>query len=166
LPKGFKADVLTFGSQAEKLCASIQAAYGLKSDGQCGPTTMFAGFKLDLQPIAQAAGLEFETIAKLVMLESRFNPSAYNPAPYPSVYPNGTRDRGPTQINTASGIEDAKAFDALFAFDYSCDRLAQALQHFDNQLDVAIASYNVGNGGAFYYQKGRDYWNLYQKQEV
>jgi len=165
IPEGFDAHTLTFGKQAEQLCASVQAALGLKADGQCGPSTMREGFKPDLQFAAQRVGMKLETICKLISLESNFNPSAFNPAPWPSSYPNGSRDRGIAQINTQTGVADPIAFNVRAAFEYAAGRLSDAIESQDGDLDVAIASYNVGTLGASYYERGRDYVKLYHQQK-
>lgn len=162
IPTGFSAESPTFGVRAAELCAAVQPKLQLAADGVCGPDTMRVGFKYDLRTAAQAVGLDFELICKLISLESGFNPSAYNPAPYGETYANGTNDKGIGQKN-GSPSDDAY-WNVLTAFAYSCDRLSGAMQRFGGQVDVAIASYNVGNGGAFYYEKGRDYIAAWERQ--
>lgn len=158
----FSSENLTYGAQAEELCKAVQTALGISPDGKIGPATMRALFKPDLFKAAMGQNVDPEIVCKLISLESGFNPSAFNPAPYGSAYANGTCDKG---IGQKNGLpSDDTYFDVIVALSYTARRIAQAIQKFGGDVEVAIASYNVGEGGATTYRAGRDYVAKFDQQ--
>lgn len=146
----FNSENYTFGAQAEALCIAVQQGLGVSpADGAVGPTTARAIFKIDLFNAAEAADVDRNLICKMVSLESNFDPAATN-----GPYSNGTMDKGIVEKNGSQ--DDDSYFDVLKSLKYIADRMAGAISKF-GEVDVAIASYNVGEGGAGYYKKARDY---------
>lgn len=100
---------------------------------------------------ARKTGIHPAILASVLFSEHGFiadQNKTYNRDEQGNIIPNNY-DRGIAQINSIAhpDITDQQAFDPSFAIPWAANRLSAAQQHFNN-YNRAIASYNVGMGGA------------------
>lgn len=90
---------------------------------------------------SQKYGVDPNLLAAVLIQESQFNPRAVNP---------GSGDYGMAQINLKShpGVTKEQAFDPNFAIPFAAQLVKGGLDKFGGDYNRAIASYNVGKGGA------------------
>lgn len=151
----FNSENLTFGAQAEALCRSFQDVLGLNKDGAIGPDTARELFRKDVLNAASDVDFPSEVLGQLLDLESDFDPGATN------VNTDGTRDRGIAMLNDNANpdVDDKEAFDPMFAIPRAARGLRNNLDLLDD-LPAAVASWNVGLGGAKTYLRARRYIDL------
>lgn len=119
---------------------------GLDVDGVVGPWTSHALFKKRVLQVEHTLGLPAGLLCKLKSLESSDDPACLS---------DDEDDRGQVQINRKSHpqVSDSQAYFPPFAFTWAGQYLLAAYNGIltvDNKKDwdLALASYNVGWGGA------------------
>ena len=135
-----------FGSTMRLRVMEFQRARGLTADGVVGPRTAQVLFRRR----ALAVGAQYrlgDVPCKVKTLESANDPGATG-----YVDPN---DTGLMMISLRwhPEISRAQAFDPRFSVPWGADYLADALAHFGGDIELAIAAYNRGYGGAAEWQR-------------
>ena len=101
---------------------------------------------------ANVNNLNPAVLAGLLFQESGITPNAYNESYVRDKQGNlvKTMDRGMAQINSFyhPEITEQQAYDPNFAINWAAQQIAGNLGHFDNDINRALAAYNVGRGGA------------------
>jgi hypothetical protein len=138
---GLDVDSLVIGNAASRAIIDFQRKHGLDPDGVVGPLTGRQLYKLRIGQLEAKHGVPDDLACKIVGLESAFDPAA--------IGVSDPADHGIVQINATAHptITLAEAYDPAFALEY----LAAGLQATYAKLhdwDCAVASWNVGGGGA------------------
>lgn len=123
----------------------FQVAHNLYADGQAGPNTLKVLLRKRCNAAEHTYGLEPMIIAKMVELESSDDLNCTS---------IDLHDRGTCQINSIAHpqVVNSQAYNAKFSIDWMGRYERDALARF-HDVDVAIAAYNVGFGGADKWQK-------------
>lgn len=120
---------------------AFQKAHGLSVDGQVGPHTGAALFARRFADFEQQYGIPNHLVCRVTHLESACDPGAVgvvDPA-----------DLGIVQINMRAhpDVSREHAFEPEFALDYLAHTLSRAFSSL-HDWDGAVASWNIGGGGA------------------
>lgn len=97
-----------------------------------------------IQKASQTYGIDPSLLAAQLFTESGFNPQAQN------TNSPGNTDRGIAQINNRAypEVTDSQAYDPQFGVNFMAKHLSKGIKKFGkSNIDLAIASYNVGRGG-------------------
>ena len=128
-----------FGPETEKAVKEAQKAYGLTPDGVVGSKTM----KALITPIIKAQGLfDWEAVYGILQYEGGWDPGAVGYV--------DTNDLGLAQINTVAhpNVTFSNAFCVSYAVNFIAGYLANASHELNGDHRLAVASYNLGIGGA------------------
>jgi hypothetical protein len=132
-----------YGKCAGAVTARFQKNQSLKglTPGVLGPSVARVLFRKRSAEVEAHYGIPDHLLSKLKSLESNDDPAAVGYL--------DDRDRGLLQINSFfhPDVSDDEAFDPAFSLDWGGKNLSLAFKTFDD-WDVAIASHNVGWGGA------------------
>lgn len=137
----------TFGKGTDEKVREFQASQaGLDVDGIIGPWTAHRLFRKRVLEVEKKLALPQGMLCKLKSLESSDDPAALS---------DDKHDRGPVQINDLSHpqVSDKDCYNPSFCFLWAGQYLRSAydgIRTVDGQKDwdLALASYNVGWGGA------------------
>lgn len=145
LCKDYYADVKPdgiFGPETDLAVRRAQEFLFLTTDGQVGPKTMKALMKPVLQRRTGILGFAWEPVYGILQYEGGWDPGA--------VGYHDQGDWGLAQINSKSHphISFAEAFCPSFAISFVINYISSALNALDGDLRTAVASYNLGIGGA------------------
>lgn len=148
IPKyGMEMDSPTVGTGTVKAIRQFQNLIpGLVADGSVGPYTAHALFKKRILQVETTLGIERGLLCKVKSLESSDDPACLS---------DDKHDRGPMQINSISHpqVTDQQCYFPPFCFVWSGKYLRAAYEGVltvdgKKNWDLALASYNVGWGGA------------------
>jgi Putative peptidoglycan binding domain len=129
-----------FGIAVKHSAIAFQQANGLTADGVVGPLTAHELFRKRCALLTSTAGIH-GSVFQVASLESAMDPWAYG-----FVDPD---DHGLVQINLRvhPTISLKQALDPAYCLSY-CGRALQSVFDVTGDIDVAVASWNVGVGGA------------------
>ncbi len=138
---GLVMDTPSFGAAMERNTRAFQRAKGLAADGEIGPHTAGALFDRSFTRYEQFYEVPGRFVCKGCHLESAVDPGAVG---YADVH-----DLGIMQINTVThpSLTEAQLFDAEWSLDYYARTLRSQMDTLKD-WDAAVASWNVGGGGA------------------
>lgn len=143
---GMQMDNPSFGSGTDRKVKDFQSRNGLIPDGHVGENTAHKLFKKRILQVEHTLGIEPGLLCKTKNLESSDDPACLS---------DDGNDRGPMQINRISHpqVTDQQCYFPPFCFVWSGKYLRAAYDGVltstgQHDWDLALASYNVGWGGA------------------
>jgi hypothetical protein len=128
-----------FGAQTRDALVDWQDEHGVTADGIFGPESSKRMFSPVLFNVVTAFD---QVLWGLVAAESNWDPGA--------VGYQDQNDLGLCQINgpSAPGLTEAERINPASAFSFAQGKLLYAIEEFDGNASDAVASYNLGVGGA------------------
>lgn len=133
-----------FGVHMDRQTRHFQGENALEVDGVIGPKTALALYHKRFHDLEDEHGIINSYVCKVCQLESAVDPGAVG-----VVDPH---DHGIMQINAIAhpDISLAEAFTASWSLEYFANALV-ANHEALNDWDAAVASWNIGSGGAKYW---------------
>jgi hypothetical protein len=153
------ADDGVFGPVTANAVKQFQELAGTKPDGVVGPTTsknlLYPDLRKRVNVYRSNHPKTADLLTPLIVCGVITHESSWDAGAVGYV---DDRDVGLAQINAEAHPEwsEEARLDPMLSFEFVTTYLDNALRYFDNDLDLAIASYNLGLGGATVWDdKGR-----------
>lgn len=131
-----------FGKETDLRVKDVQKRASLKADGVVGSKTMKALLLLPVVETAKRRNEPWEAVWGLLAYEGGWDPGAVGYL--------DNNDLGLAQVNLKAhpSVTVEQAFDPYWAIEFIAGYLANALTYLNGNVRDAVASYNLGIGGA------------------